>query len=170
VADLPLGDLEAGMSSPQDAGQSKRPKEPSMPTPHKIIAAAVAVAALAAGGVSIAADTATQITVEPLASLQAGDTSPFDAGGVKEIRRGKAIPSGYVLVGQKVTNTRGQAGAGAALYLRCPGDKRLRTLGGSGAGLAAADQVYVGHHSTWVRTTPGKKGETMTGTVYGVCR
>ncbi|MEY2442086.1 MAG: hypothetical protein QOJ46_1512 [bacterium] len=142
-----------------------------MLAPHKTIAAAAAIAAIAAGGVSIAADTATQITVEPVASLSAGDTSPFDAAGVKRIRRGKAIPSGYVLVGQKVTNTRGQAGAGAALYFRCPGDKRLKTFGTVGrGGLAAADRPYVDHHSTWVRSAPGKKGESMTGTVYAVCR
>jgi hypothetical protein len=142
-----------------------------MLTPHKTIAAAVAIVALAAGSVSIAADTATQITVEPVASLQAGDASPFDAAGVKAIRRGKAIPSGYVLVGQKVTNIRGQAGAGAALYFRCPGDKRLKTFGATGQGaLAAADRTYVDHRSTWVRSAPGKKGEAMTGTAYAVCR
>jgi hypothetical protein len=142
-----------------------------MLAPHKTIAAAVAIAALAAGGVSIAADTATQITVEPVASLSAGDISPFDAAGIKAIRRGKAIPSGYVLVGQKVTNTRGQAGAGAALYFRCPDGKRLKTLGTTGQGaLAAADRAYVDHKSTWVRSAPGKKGETMTGIAYAVCR
>jgi hypothetical protein len=142
-----------------------------MLAPHKTIAALVAVSALAAGTVCIAADTATQLTVEPLASLEAGDTSPFDAAGVKAIRRGKPIPAGYVLVGQKITNTRGVPSAGAALYFRCPGDKRLKTFGGSGrAGLAAADRAYVDHRSTWVRTAPGKKGETTTGTVYAVCR
>ena len=140
-------------------------------TPLKTIAAITTVAALAAGGVSIAADTATQLTVEPVASLHAGDISPFDAGGVKAIRRGKAIPPGYVIIGQKITNTRGTAGAGAALYLRCPGDKRLKTLASSGgAGLVAADRVYYNHHSTWVRTAPGKKGETLTGIAYAVCR
>jgi hypothetical protein len=139
--------------------------------PHKSIAAFVALGALAAGGVSIAADTATQIAVEPVASLTAGDTSPFDAAGVKPIRRGKPIPAGYVLVGQKVTNTRGVTSAGAALYFRCPDDKRLRTLGMTGdRALAAADRPYVGHKSTWVRSAPGKKGETVTGTAYAVCR
>jgi len=136
-----------------------------MLSPHKTIAAAVAVAALAAAGVSIAADTATQIAVEPVASLSAGDISPFDASGVKAIRRGKAIPSGYVLVGQKVTNTRGQASAGAALYFRCPGEKRLKTFGTTGdRALASADRSYVDHRSTWVRSAPGVKGQTVTGT------
>ena len=142
-----------------------------MPSPHKTIAVLVAAAALAAGGVSIAADTATRLTVEPLASLNAGDTSPFDAAGVKAIRRGKAIPAGYVLVGRKVTNTRGVPGAGAALYFRCPDAKRLRTFGTTGTrGLAAADRPYVGRKSTWVRSAPGTKGRSVTGSVYAVCR
>ncbi len=142
-----------------------------MLSPHKTVAAAVAVAALAAGGVSVAADTATQISVEPVASLSAGDTAPFDAGGVKAIRRGKPIPSGYVLVGQKVTNARGQASAGAALYFKCPDGKRLKTLGATGdRALVAADRPYVDHKSTYVRSAPGVKGETVTGTAYAVCR
>lgn len=142
-----------------------------MLSPHKSIAAIVAVSALAAGGVSIAADTATQLTVEPLASLQAGDTSPFDAAGVKAIRRGKPIPTGYVLVGQKVTNTRGASGAGAALYFRCPDGKRLKTFGTTGSrALASADRPYVDHKSTWVRSAPGVKGQAVTGSAYAVCR
>jgi len=141
-----------------------------MSSPTKILAALAAVAALGAGGVAIAADTATQLTVEPIASLHAGDTSPFDAGGVKAIRRGKPIPSGYVIIGQKVTNTRGTLGAGAALFFRCPDGKRLKTLAGSGAGLAAADRPYVNHRQTWVRTTPGVKGKAVVGTAYAVCR
>ena len=142
-----------------------------MLTPRKTIAAVVAVAALAAGGVSIAADTATQIAVEPVAALKAGDTSPFDAAGVKAIRRGKAIPSGYVLVGQKVTNTRGQTSTGAALYFRCPDNKRLKTFGTTGdRALAAADRPYVDHKSTYVRSAPGIKGQTVTGIAYAVCR
>ena len=142
-----------------------------MLSPHKTIASVAVVAALAAGGVAVGADTATQITVEPVAALNAGDTAPFDAAGVKAIRRGKPIPSGYVLVGQKVTNTRGQASAGAALFFRCPDDKRLRTLGTTGErALAAADRAYVGHRSTWIRSAPGVKGKTVVGTAYAVCR
>jgi hypothetical protein len=142
-----------------------------MLAPHKTIAVLTAAGVLAAGGASIAADTATTLTVEPVASLHAGDTSPFDAAGVKAIRRDKAIPAGYVLVGQKVTNSRGVPSAGAALYFRCPGYKRLRTFGTTGErGLAAADRAYVGHRSTWVRSAPGTKGQAVTGTVYAVCR
>lgn len=142
-----------------------------MLSPHKTVPAVVVAAALAAGGVSIAAGTPTQLTIEPLASLHAGDTAPFDAAGVKAIRRGKAIPSGYVLVGQKVTNTRGVPSAGAALYFRCPDGKRLKTFGTTGTrGLASADRPYVNHKSTWVRSAPGVKGQSVTGSVYAVCR
>ena len=141
-----------------------------MLAPHKTIAAAVAIAALAAGGVSIAADTATQITVEPVASLSAGDTSPFDAAGVKAIRGGKAIPSGYVLVGQKVTNTRGQAGAGAALYFRCPDAKRLKTFGVTGHAGFFAPQNYGEHRTANIMSFPPPHLRQASGTVYAVCR
>src|SRR5436190_8631292 len=112
---LALGDLELRAQGRDHAEYTNvQTRSPDMFTPLKTIAAITTVAALAAGGVSIAADTATQLTVEPVASLHAGDISPFDAGGVKAIRRGKAIPPGYVIIGQKITNTRGTAGAGAA--------------------------------------------------------
>jgi len=142
-----------------------------MRNPVKLIAAATAAAALAAGGVSIAADTATQITVEPAATLMPGQNSPFDAGGVKAIRRGKPIPAGYRLVGQKVTNTRGLSSAGAALFFRCPDGKRLKTFGDSGGIGFSIDRSYVDHRQTWVRTFAGKKkGVADTGIVYAVCR
>lgn len=142
-----------------------------MRTHLKHIAALAAVAALSAGGVSIAADTATQVKIEPSATLMPGDTSPFDAAGVKAIRRGKDIPSGYRLVGQKVTNTRGTPAAGAALHFRCPGSKRLKTFGESGDVGFSIDRRYVDHRQTWVRTYAAKsKGEPQTGIVYAVCR
>lgn len=136
----------------------------------KHIAALATAAALAVGGVSIAADTATQVSIEPSATLMAGDTSPFDAAGVKAIRRGKDIPSGYRLVGQKVTNTRGRTAAGAALHFRCPGHKRLKTFGGTGGVGFAIDRRYVNHRQAWVRTYAAKRGDTDSGIVYAVCR
>ena len=141
-----------------------------MPAPLTSIAAFTAVAALAAGGVAIAADGATQITVERSATLMPGQTSPFDAPGVRAIRRGKPIPAGYRLVGQRVTNTRGLPSAGAALYFRCPDGKRLKTFGISGNIGAGVDREYVDHRDTWIRTHPGTRGQTTTGVVYAVCR
>ncbi len=142
-----------------------------MRNPTKLIATATAAAVLAAGGVSIAADNATQITVEPAATLMPGQSSPFDAAGVKAIRRGKPIPAGYRLVGQKVTSTRGVPNAGAALFFRCPGDKRLRTFGESGPVGFGMEREYVGHRQTWVRTYAArKKGAAESAIVYAVCR
>lgn len=136
----------------------------------KHIAALATVAALTAGGVSIASSTATQVSIEPSVTLMPGDTAPFDAAGVKAIRRGKAIPSGYRLVGQKVTNTRGTPAAGAALHFQCPGHKRLKTFGETGAIGFAIDRRYVNHRQTWVRTYAAKRGNTDSGIVYAVCR
>lgn len=138
-----------------------------MTTPTKTIAAAAAAAVLAAGGAAVAADTATQISVEPVAAIEAGATAPFDAAGVKAIRRGKPIPKGYVLIGQKVTSTSGIKPAGASLSFRCPGEKRLKTFGG---GPMAADRTYYNHRQTWIRTFAAPKGQTQTYTVYAVCR
>jgi hypothetical protein len=141
-----------------------------MSTPLKLVTAVAVAGVLVAGGVSIAASGDTQITVSPSATLMPGTTSPFDAAGVKAIRRGKPIPSGYRLVGIKVTTTRGIASAGAALFFRCPAGKRLRTFGETGDVLAAADRPYVGHRQTWVRTDPGTKGTSISGIAYAVCR
>ena len=142
-----------------------------MHSPTKLIAAVTAAAALAAGGVSIAADPATQITVERAATLMPGQTSPFDAAGVKAIRRGQPIPAGYRLVGQKVTTTRGIANAGASLFFRCPDAKRLKTFGDSGGMGFAIDRAYHNHRQTWVRTySISKKGVAHSGIVYAVCK
>jgi hypothetical protein len=141
-----------------------------MRTPLKLISALAVVATLAVGGVAIAADGATQITVEPSATLMPGQTAPFDAAGVRAIRRGKPIPAGYRLVGQKVTNTRGIPSAGAALFFRCPDGKRLKTFGQTGDVGLVLDRDYVNHRQTYARTSPGKRGQTMTGIAYAVCR
>jgi len=142
-----------------------------MRNPIKLVAAATAAAALAAGGVSVAADTATQISVEPAATLMPGQNSPFDAAGVKAIRRGQPIPAGYRLVGQKVTTTRGTKNAGASLFFRCPDGKRLKTFGDSGGIGFGIDRAYVDHRQAWVRTYGAReKGAAESGIVYAVCR
>jgi hypothetical protein len=140
-----------------------------MHTPVKSIAAVATAAVLAAGGVSIAADSTTEISVERAATIFPGTKAPFDAAGVKAIRKGKAIPKGYRLEGIKVTNTRGNTGAGAALYFKCA-QGRLKTFGETGGIGFASTERYVGHQSTWVRTYPAKKkGVAESGTVYAVC-
>lgn len=131
---------------------------------------AALVAAVALGGIGTAhaaSDGPTQITVEPAATLKAGDIAPFNAAGVKVIRRGKPIPAGYVLIGQTVTIKVGKAPAGASLTFTCPDRKRLRTFGTTGrAGFTATDRNYPNHRRTVVDSYAGNG----TGTVYAVCR
>jgi len=92
-----------------------------------LVATLGCLAALGGAGVAVAADGATDIKVTTAPTLSAGQTAPFDAAGVKAVRRGKPIPAGYVLVGQTVDIQRGAKSAGAALTFRCPGTTRLRT-------------------------------------------
>jgi hypothetical protein len=132
------------------------------------IAALVVAAALGSAGIAPAAsDGPTQITVEPAATLTAGDSAPFNAAGVKAIRRGKPIPAGYVLIGQTVTIKVGKVPAGASLDFTCPDRQRLQTFGTTGrAGFTATDRNYPNHRRTVVDSYAGNG----TGTVYAVCR
>lgn len=131
------------------------------------IAAAAAAATLGISGIAAAADGPTQVVVESVPTLTAGATAPFDAPGVKAIRRGKAIPSGYVLIGRTVTIKRGELAAGATLFFRCPGTKRLKTFGVTGDAGFGAIQDYVNHRQTYVTSF---RATDSIGTVYAVCR
>ena len=137
---------------------------------RRFTAAFAAVCAAGAGGAAIAADSPTQITVDPSATLTPGDSAPGDAPGVQAIRRGKPIPAGYLLLAQKVTNTRGIPRAGAALSFTCPGTTRLKTFIVSGNVGFARISDYHNRKQTWVRTFPAQKGQTTTGIIYAVCR
>jgi hypothetical protein len=133
------------------------------------------LAALGGSGVAVAADGPTQIAVSDAPSLRAGQTAPFDAPGVRSIRRGKPIPRGYVLVGQTVDVTRGTRGgnaksAGAALSFRCPGTKTLRTFGVVGNAGFTAPTDYVRHRQTRVFSFAPPSLDRATGTLYAVCR
>ena len=144
--------------------------ESHMSKTSRIIAAACALALLAGTGAAIAADGASQITVQAPTQLKAGQTAPFDAPGVKAIRRGKPIPAGYVLVGQQVEVQRGAKTAGAALKFTCPEGKRLKTFGVTGhAGFLAA-QSYEDHKTTNIMSFPPPHTQQASGTVYAVCR
>ena len=139
---------------------------------HRRLAATLGcLAAVAGAGVAVAADGATDIKVTAAPTLSAGQTAPFDAAGVKAVRRGKPIPAGYILVGQKVDVQRGAKSAGAALTFRCPGTKTLRTFGVVGnAGFSAVDRNYPGHRQTAVMSFAPPRLAHSTGTVYAVCR
>ena len=138
---------------------------------RRLVATLGCLAAVGGAGVAVAADGATDIKVTAAPTLSAGQTAPFDAAGVKAVRRGKPIPAGYVLVGQTVDIQRGAKSAGAALTFRCPGSKTLRTFGVVGnAGFTAVDRNYPGHRQTAVMSFPPPRVAHSTGTVYAVCR
>ena len=140
---------------------------------HRRLAATIGcLAALgSSSAVAVAADAPTDIKVTDVPSLSAGQTAPFDAPGVKAIRRGKPIPRGYRLIGQQVDITRGARSAGAALLFRCPRGKTIRTFGVVGnAGFTATDRNYPGHRQTTVFSFAPPRLAHATGTVYAVCR
>lgn len=134
------------------------------------IAVLGSAALLLGASTALAAQGPTEITVDPATTVKAGEKSPFDAPGVRAIRRGKPIPKGYVLVGRKVQVKRGKNAAGAALPFRCPGTKRLRTFGLTGRAGFVAPRDYVGHRSTIVISLPSGRLSRASGTVYAVCR
>jgi hypothetical protein len=139
---------------------------------NRIIAAlgVVALLAVAAGTALAAGSGPTQISVQTVPSITAGQKAPFDAPGVRAIRRDKAVPKGYVLVGQKVTIDRGAKTAGAALRVVCPGTKRLRTFGVVGDAGFFAPRDYVRHRETQIMSFPPPAKDHASGTVYAVCR
>jgi hypothetical protein len=140
-------------------------------TKHARLAAALAcVAAVGGAGTAVAADGPTQISVQAAATLTAGQPAPFDAAGVRAVRRGKPIPRGYVLIGQRVDVQRGATSAGAALRFRCPQRKTLRTFGIVGNAGFSAPRDYAGHRQTTIFSFAPPTLERATGTVYAVCR
>jgi hypothetical protein len=138
---------------------------------RRLIAVLGCVTAFGAAGAAVAADGATDIKVAAAPTLSAGQHAPFDAAGVKAIRRGRPIPAGYQLIGQQVDITRGAKSAGAALQFRCPGGKTLRTFGTIGnAGFTAVSRNYPGHRQTTILSFAPPTLAHATGTVYAVCR
>jgi hypothetical protein len=142
---------------------------------------AIAVVGVVAGGAATAlaasAGTDSQVTISPRTVVaSAGQTSPVDVGGVRAVRAGKPIPSGYVLVGRHVKFTRGTEAGYGALTMRCPSGKTLRGLARQGQ---VGPQVYRDVNY------PGKRsvdlivdydanhtpvGGTAEGTILALCR
>ena len=137
-----------------------------------VVGCVTALGAAGAGaGAAVAADGATDIKVTAAPTLGPGQQAPFDAPGVRSIRRGKPIPSGYRLIGQQVDITRGAKAAGAALTFRCPQGKTLRTFGIVGnAGFSAVNRNYPGHRQTTIVSFAPPTLDHAVGTVYAVCR
>jgi hypothetical protein len=99
------------------------------------IAIAVVGAVAGAAGTALAASSGTDstVTISPRTVVaSAGQTSPVDVGGVRAVRAGKPIPSGYVLVGRHVKFVRGTEAGYGALTMRCPAGKTLRGLARQG--------------------------------------
>jgi hypothetical protein len=136
----------------------------------RLVAALACVTALGSAGTAVAADGPTRIAVQAAPTLNAGRPAPFDAPGVRAVRRGKPIPRGYVLVGQQVDVQRGAKPAGAALLFRCPQRKTLRTFGIVGNAGFSAPRDYAGHRQTTIFSFAPPTIEHATGTVYAVCR
>lgn len=131
----------------------------------------LAASVLSAGAITTAgaADGDSTITIGAQKVTAAGQTSPFDAGGVRAVRRGKAIPSGYLLVGRKLTIEPGANAAGAIVRLTCPAGKTLRTYGQTGtAGGSKAEGDYVGDRRGEILAF-GLANKTVQATYYGVC-
>ena len=137
---------------------------------RRLVATFGCLAALGGAGVAVAADTATDIKVQAAPTLGPGQTAPFDAAGVRAIRRGKPIPAGYRLIGQQVDIQRGTQVAGAALQFRCPRGNTLRTFGVVGNAGFSAPRDYVRHRQTTIVSFAPPTLAHATGTVYAVCR
>jgi hypothetical protein len=135
------------------------------------VLAAAAVVATGSASVALASGGDAQVTIGSPTSLHAGQTAPFDAAGVKAVRRGKPIPSGYVLVGREVTIDRESAGSvGAVTKLSCPAGKAARTLGFTGAnGPIPIGDRYVGHRTVSVAIWSPPAHAHSHGTTYVVC-
>lgn len=147
---------------PSITGASRRPR-------RRVVAAFVGAAAVCAtvAGTAAAVDGDTVATVGAPTQLVAGDRAPFDAPGVRSIRRGDPIPSGYVIVGRAVSVTPGRGKAGAVVRLTCPRGKTLSTVAGDLS--FVLDDDYPGRRATNVASYGGRSGDPS-GTAYAVCR
>jgi len=151
-----------------------------------IAAAAISGTAVAVGVALAAGPTATEISVAPRVTILAPAVSPIDVGGVPEVRAGKALPTGYRLIGRRVTIKRGTDLAAAQIRLSCPPSTRSRGLladnGNSGGHIyeqlwrtgrgrdQATGQAYDFHDVVAQAPPTLKVGESASGTVYILCR
>jgi len=143
-----------------------------MNSARKSLTVLAGAAALAAAGTSIAtaADGDAQITVGPQTTLKAGAKAPFDAAGVRAIRRGQAIPKGYTLVGRKITIDRGTAGsAGAVAKISCPAGTVAKTMGLTGKVGPNPIGDYVGHKDVRFAAWSPPLSPVASGVSYAVC-
>jgi hypothetical protein len=145
----------------------------------RVLIALVVVGAVAgATGTALAASgTDSTVTISPRTIVaSAGQNSPVAVGGVRAVRAGKPIPSGYVLIGRHVKFVRGTEAGFGALTMRCPAGKTLRGLARQGkvGPQVVRDINYSGKRSVNVivdydaNHTP--VGGTAEGDVLALCR
>ena len=147
-----------------------------MPAP-RLRAAAVAVTAtlvlcvpaVAAGGPD------TTIAVSPRVLTSAPAVSPADFPGVSKVRKGRALPRNWVVVGRDVRTTRGGEIAFAALRMTCPKGRTWRSGASTGdIGASVLDRSARGKRSVLVMATFSaadvREGESAGGTVLALCR
>jgi hypothetical protein len=148
-------------------------------TSPRLIATIATVGALGAAGTAVAQQgqpVDSQVTVAARTVVTApGQNSPVDVGGVRAIRRGKPVPSGYRLIGRKVTFVRGTEVAYGWITMRCPTGKTLRGLASQGgAGFAVQGGNYVGKPSVnllaFYNANRTAVGQTVSGTILAACR
>jgi len=146
---------------------------------HRLRAAAGAVAAslaLAGAGTALAAggpDTTIAVSARVLTSAPA--VSPADFPGVAKVRKGRALPRNWVVVGRDVRIARGEEVAYAALRMTCPKGRTWRSGASTGdVGASVLDRSARGKRSVLVMATFSaadvREGERAAGTVLALCR
>ena len=150
------------------------------------LAAAVAAALMASGAaVALVSSSDTTTSVSDRTVISGSDPSPIDFPGLKGDKPGQPLPKGYAAVGYRVSYTRGAIKALPSFVVRCPAGKHLVTMGAS-EGRIAPQVVgltpfvrrrsfeYQGSNSWGVVVDFDfrgvAKGQTITGSVYGLCR
>ena len=147
-----------------------------LPRTRRAVALAGALAvSLALGAGAVAAQAAdTKIIVTPRVLISAPAVSPVDFPGVAAVRAGRALPRKWVVVSRSVKIARGSEVAFAAMRMTCPKGTTWRTGASSGAvGASVLDRNARGRRSVLVMATIAagvKPGETVSGTVYALCR
>jgi hypothetical protein len=126
----------------------------------------------------------TTMSVGPRLLISSPENSPVDFPGEKRARAGKPLPEGFVAVAHRVTVTRGKTTSYPSFTLRCPEGKRLKTFAQEGdiapqivgrspfvrrRAFEYANKAQWGVVVDYPKKTT-KVGDTLTGTVYGLCR
>lgn len=152
------------------------------------LASALASALLAAGG-AYAVDVAlspgaSAVTLDAPVQIKAGEPNPADFPGLRGDRPGEPLPKGYLAVGYRVSVTHGRDFLHPSFTMQCPAGRKLFTFavtGDVGAQIVGPNPFvrrarfdYQDRRSWAVIVSYNRRdlreGQTITGTVYGLCR